>query len=75
MDEVVIKFVSATGFAHFEKGILWHERMLISLLLISFLVLLILLFAVTNYLEQVFLMRERRHTIVSLNSMIADCLI
>ncbi|KAJ7159063.1 cytochrome P450 monooxygenase CYP63 [Mycena crocata] len=26
MDESVMKFVSATGFSHFEKGILWHER-------------------------------------------------
>jgi hypothetical protein len=21
-----MKFVSSTGFSHFEKGILWHER-------------------------------------------------
>ncbi|KAJ7853718.1 cytochrome P450 monooxygenase CYP63 [Mycena olivaceomarginata] len=26
MDESVVKFVSSTGFSHFEKGILWHER-------------------------------------------------
>jgi hypothetical protein len=26
MDECVMKFVSSTGFSHFEKGILWHER-------------------------------------------------
>ncbi|KAJ6571580.1 cytochrome P450 monooxygenase CYP63 [Mycena capillaripes] len=26
MDESVMKFVSSTGFLHFEKGILWHER-------------------------------------------------
>ncbi|KAJ7679274.1 cytochrome P450 [Mycena polygramma] len=26
MDENVMKFVSSTGFVHFEKGILWHER-------------------------------------------------
>ncbi|KAJ7457886.1 cytochrome P450 monooxygenase CYP63 [Mycena latifolia] len=25
-DEDVMKFVSSTGFSHFEKGILWHER-------------------------------------------------
>lgn len=27
MDEKVFRFVAHTGFAHFEKGILWHERM------------------------------------------------
>ncbi|KAJ7689585.1 cytochrome P450 monooxygenase CYP63 [Mycena rosella] len=26
VDENFMKFVSATGFSHFEKGILWHER-------------------------------------------------
>ncbi|KAJ7910281.1 cytochrome P450 [Mycena leptocephala] len=26
MDENVMKFVSSTGFSHFEKGIKWHER-------------------------------------------------
>ncbi|KAF8261166.1 cytochrome P450 [Lactarius quietus] len=26
MDEKVFRFVAHTGFAHFEKGILWHER-------------------------------------------------
>ncbi|KAJ7310067.1 hypothetical protein DFH08DRAFT_823103 [Mycena albidolilacea] len=26
MDERVTKFVSSTGFSHFEKSILWHER-------------------------------------------------
>ncbi|KAJ6595533.1 cytochrome P450 monooxygenase CYP63 [Mycena vulgaris] len=26
MDESVMKFVSSSGFSHFEKGILWHER-------------------------------------------------
>jgi hypothetical protein len=27
MDEKVFRFVAHTGFTHFEKGILWHERM------------------------------------------------
>jgi hypothetical protein len=27
MDEKVFRFVAHTGFPHFEKGILWHERM------------------------------------------------
>ncbi|KAF7338062.1 Cytochrome P450 monooxygenase CYP63 [Mycena venus] len=27
MDENVIKFVSSTGFLHFDKGIKWHERL------------------------------------------------
>lgn len=27
MDEGVMQFVFSTGFTHFEKGILWHERM------------------------------------------------
>ncbi|KAJ6544118.1 hypothetical protein B0H19DRAFT_1238650 [Mycena capillaripes] len=26
MDENVMKFVSSTGFSHFERGIKWHER-------------------------------------------------
>ncbi|KAI9454183.1 cytochrome P450 monooxygenase CYP63 [Russula earlei] len=26
MDEKLFRFVAHTGFAHFEKGILWHER-------------------------------------------------
>ncbi|KAI0056481.1 cytochrome P450 [Artomyces pyxidatus] len=26
MDEGVFKFITTTGFQHFEKGILWHER-------------------------------------------------
>ncbi|KAJ7502610.1 cytochrome P450 monooxygenase CYP63 [Mycena galericulata] len=26
MDESVMKFISSTGFSHFEKGIHWHER-------------------------------------------------
>ena len=30
MDEKVFRFVAHTGFAHFEKGILWHERMYVS---------------------------------------------
>jgi len=29
MDEKVSKFVAHTGFPHFEKGILWHERMFV----------------------------------------------
>src|SRR5712671_123667 len=33
MDEKVFRFVAHTGFAHFEKGVLWHERMYV---LISF---------------------------------------
>jgi hypothetical protein len=31
MDEKVFRFVAHTGFTHFEKGILWHERMYVSL--------------------------------------------
>jgi hypothetical protein len=31
MDEKVFRFVAHTGFPHFEKGILWHERMYVSL--------------------------------------------
>jgi hypothetical protein len=27
MDEKLFRFVAHTGFPHFEKGILWHERM------------------------------------------------
>jgi hypothetical protein len=30
MDEKVFRFVAHTGFTHFEKGILWHERMYVS---------------------------------------------
>jgi hypothetical protein len=30
MDEKVFRFVAHTGFPHFEKGILWHERMYVS---------------------------------------------
>jgi hypothetical protein len=31
MDEKVFRFVAHTGFTHFEKGILWHERMYVFL--------------------------------------------